>query len=179
MLILFTINLLAGWRVHRFGPLPWPLSHLEDLGSPKSQGLSLACVSATTLDRRPMGSSRVRFESRMLLCDQAMETIDHLLCKCPFSREVWFHVCQAISLDLPASARSVLHWWRRAASADNCRGMDSLFALVSWEIWKERKARCFRQVANLLPQLLQIIKAQADLWAQARAVHLRSLSSGE
>jgi hypothetical protein len=56
--------------------------------------------------------------------------------------------------------------------------MDSLFALVSWEIWKERNARCFRQDANLLPQLLQIIKAQADLWAKAGAVHLRSLSYG-
>jgi hypothetical protein len=71
------------------------------------------------------------------LCDQATETIDHLLCKCPFSREVWFHVYQAIGLDLPASARSVLHWWhrlRRAASADKRRGIDSLFALVSWKI---------------------------------------------
>jgi hypothetical protein len=57
--------------------------------------------------------------------------------------------------------------------------MDSLFALVSWEIWKERNVRCFRQAANSLPQLLQIIKAQADLWAQAGAVHLRSLSFGE
>lgn len=116
------------------------------------------------------------------MCDQEALTIDHLLCVCLVSREIWFHVCQAIGLQLPVTARSTKSWWRslrRASSADKCRGMDSLFALVSWEIWKERNAWCFRNATNPLHQLLQIIKAQAEFWVQAGAVHLRSLTSGD
>jgi hypothetical protein len=27
------------------------------------------------------------------LCDQAPESIDHILTCCPYSREIWFHIC--------------------------------------------------------------------------------------
>ena len=56
--------------------------------------------------------------------------------------------------------------------------MDSLFALTSWIIWKERNARCFREAATTVPELLMIIKVEADRWAQAGAKNLRSLASG-
>ena len=58
------------------------------------------------------------------------------------------------------------------------KGMDSLFALTSWLIWKERNARCFREAATMIPELLMIIKAEADQWAQVGAKNLRSLASG-
>jgi hypothetical protein len=115
------------------------------------------------------------------LCDQAQETIHPLLCECPFTREVWFHTCQALGLPLSHVAHSVPRWWRRqrgSAQADKWRGLDSLFALIGWEIWKERNARCFRQTATSVPQLLLVIKAQADLSVQAGANHLRSVASG-
>jgi len=51
-------------------------------------------------------------------------------------------------------------------------------ALTSWIIWKERNARCFREAATTVPELLMIIKAEADYWAQAGAKNLRSLASG-
>jgi hypothetical protein len=37
--------------------------------------------------------------------------------------------------------------------------MDSLFALTSWQIWKERNAQCFREAATTVTELLPIIKA--------------------
>jgi predicted negative regulator of RcsB-dependent stress response len=47
--------------------------------------------------------------------------------------------------------------------------MDFLFALVSWQLWKERNAHCFREASSSLADLLQIIKAEADNWIQAGA----------
>jgi hypothetical protein len=56
--------------------------------------------------------------------------------------------------------------------------MDSLFALTSWQIWKERNAQCFREAATTVPDLLLIIKVESDQWAQAGAKDLRSLALG-
>jgi hypothetical protein len=115
------------------------------------------------------------------LCDQATETIDHILCSCPFTREIWFHICQAIGRPLPRMARSVFVWWKRLRGP--CQGsqrkdIDSLFALTSGQIWKEKNARCFREATTTVTELLPIIKAHANLRVQAGANDLRSLASG-
>jgi len=99
------------------------------------------------------------------LCDQEPESIDHIIAKCPFTREVWFYILQAIGKQLPQGAPSTISWWRRLralSDGEQQKGMDSLFALVSWQIWKERNARCFRGVETRISDLLQIIKAEAD-----------------
>jgi hypothetical protein len=41
---------------------------------------------------------------------------------------------------------------------DKRRGADSLFALVAWELWKERNRRCFRDGSSSVQQLLDHIK---------------------
>ncbi|RLM53052.1 hypothetical protein C2845_PMPSC006798 [Panicum miliaceum] len=43
------------------------------------------------------------------------------------------------------------------------KGFDSLFALVSWQIWKERNARVFRQAEASVLQLLAHIKRDTEL----------------
>jgi hypothetical protein len=66
--------------------------------------------------------------------------IRHILCCCPFSREVWLHICQALRRPLPPMEQTVIAWWRRLRSSwpnHQRKGIDSLFALVSWQIWKE------------------------------------------
>jgi hypothetical protein len=118
-----------------------------------------------TADRQAHHGLEVRADC--FLCDQAPYTFDHLLYECPFARDIWFFICQAIGIILPPSALLVRQWWRRlrrATTPDKRRSLDSLFALTSWELWKERNARCFRQASSTVPQLLQVIKAQADLW---------------
>jgi hypothetical protein len=60
--------------------------------------------------------------------------------------------------------------------AGDCRaGFDSLFALTSWELWKERNARCFRNSTATVDDVLQIIRTEADRWIEAGARGLREL----
>ena len=51
---------------------------------------------------------------------------------------------------------------RSVFNGDRRNDMDSLFALVSWQLWKERNARCFRESTSTVGDLLHIIKAEAD-----------------
>jgi len=71
-----------------------------------------------TGDRR----ARHGLEAREMcyLCDQGRETIDHILAECPFTREVWFHILQALQRPLPQpAAATTLRWWRRLRVAYN------------------------------------------------------------
>lgn len=113
------------------------------------------------------------------LCDQAEETIDHILASCPVTREVWFFALQAFGKQLPQTASSTFQWWRtlrRLFHGDQRPGLDSLFAIISWTIWKERNARCFRGAAAAISDLLQLIKGEADAWIEASARGLRALA---
>jgi hypothetical protein len=47
-------------------------------------------------------------------------------------------------------------------------------ALVSWHVWKERNARCFRGSLVSVQELL-LIKDEGDRWIQAGAKGLGSL----
>ncbi|KAG0531137.1 hypothetical protein BDA96_05G248400, partial [Sorghum bicolor] len=116
---------------------------------------------------------------RCFLCDQATETIDHILSFCPFTREVWYLALQAIGLQLPLQSRTTLNWWRRLrklAEGAQRKGLDSLFALVSWQIWKERNARCFREATTPVAELLQLIKNGSGSLNRCRGNGVKSAS---
>jgi hypothetical protein len=77
---------------------------------------------------------------------------------------------------------SVYSWWRSLWAAwgqHHKKGIDSLFDLVSREIWKEHNACCFREASSMVAELLVVIKAQAEQWVRAGAKDLGSLASGE
>jgi hypothetical protein len=112
------------------------------------------------------------------LCDQEEETIDHIIATCSYSREVWFLVLQAIGCNVPPAAPTTLKWWRRVRAnfnGDRRKGIDTLFALVSWQLWKERNARCFRGATTSTGDTMQIIKSEGERWVQAGAEGLRAL----
>jgi hypothetical protein len=72
-----------------------------------------------------------------LWVNQEPELIDHIIAKCSFTREVWFHILQALGKQLPQGAPSTLSWWRRLralSTGAQQKGMDSLFVLVSWRV---------------------------------------------
>jgi hypothetical protein len=54
--------------------------------------------------------------------------------------------------------------------------MVTLFALVSWQVWKECNARCFRGSTTTVAELLQIIKDEGNRWVDAGASGLGDLT---
>jgi hypothetical protein len=88
-------------------------------------------------------------------------------------------VLQAIGLQLPQGAQTTITWWRKLcklADGNRRKGIDSLFALVSWQFWKEQNARCFRDVTATIAEMLQFIKMEANRWIEAGAMGLRALA---
>jgi hypothetical protein len=71
--------------------------------------------------------------------------------KCRFTIRVWDRVKQWLDLqDVDPHSwhtrRSVKDWWMKEVhkQGPSKRAMASLGMLISWEIWKERNARVFR-----------------------------------
>jgi hypothetical protein len=76
---------------------------------------------------------------------------------------------------------SVELWWTSIAFAQGGRrkAMAILLMLVSWEIWKERNARTFNNVATMPTIIFKRIKSEARTWAVAGAKHLGLFIAGE
>jgi hypothetical protein len=73
---------------------------------------------------------------------------------------------------------TLVDWWDRWRDrwhGKKKKGADSLFAVVAWEIWKERNARCFRNEATTVHQLLRTIKHTTVEWIEAGARKLSCL----
>ena len=110
------------------------------------------------------------------LCSQVQESAAHLLFQCRFSVAVWNAVKAKIGLSNIVTAdwaavRSVRHWWTEIALArsPNGKGMASLLMLISWELWKERNARVFRNVSAPTTIIVEKIMNEATLWTLAGA----------
>jgi hypothetical protein len=109
---------------------------------------------------------------RRVLCDQLDETLDHLLCSCVFTREVWHRLLMLLRslTTTPQHNSRLLDWWlsSRAGLPEALRrSFDSLVLLVSWCIWKERNRRTFDRKSRSLTQLLHQIREEADAWVGA------------
>ena len=71
--------------------------------------------------------------------------------------------------------------WRRLRAGWNGQqkaNIDSLFALVSCQFWKERNARVFREASSTVCELLALIKAEAERWVLTGANGLGCLATG-
>jgi hypothetical protein len=92
------------------------------------------------------------------LCAQAVETLDHLLVDCVFSRETWFRTLGHILLPQLAPDRlmSLAAWWcsaRKSVVKTRRQGFDAFVWLVAWSIWRERN-RCVHNREALMPVAL-------------------------
>jgi hypothetical protein len=65
-------------------------------------------------------------------------------------------------------------WWKMILcnAMENRKAMSFITMLVTWTIWKERKARVFNNKSALPTILLQIIKDEAKLWIVTGAKQL-------
>jgi len=89
-----------------------------------------------------------------VLCEQAPETIDHLLIQCPFARELWFNLFSKLGwepVSPSAQDRQLAAWWtvaRKCIRKDGRQCFDSVVILVSWMLWKERNNRMFERATR-------------------------------
>jgi hypothetical protein len=131
------------------------------------------CWTAARLERHGLPH-----HPRCLLCDQAPETMLHLVLECPFSRQVWHEVLSWLRMTCspPAYEASLHEWWitaRQNTPAMLRKGLDSATLLVPWMIWKHRNACVFERARPSTSALLAHIKDEAQAWAMAGARGLR------
>ncbi|XBH98888.1 hypothetical protein VPH35_128336 [Triticum aestivum] len=116
-----------------------------------------------------------------VFCDQTLETIDHLLAGCPFSRAVWHSTLAAcrLKVDIPTPTSRFIEWWSSAVASSPPslrKGVASLGILVAWSIWKHRNAVIFDAAAPSYDRLTQSILDEAHTWALAGARGLAAFS---
>jgi hypothetical protein len=56
------------------------------------------------------------------------------------------------------------------------KGFDTLVALTTREVWKERNARVFRDSSSSTEQLFQRVKAATQLWIEVGEKYLGCLA---
>ena len=87
--------------------------------------------------------------AKCLFCDQEAEIIQHILCGCVFSRQVWSPtLCHYDHQDLSPSPldRDFFGWWSRISKlipGDFKLGLNSLITLVAWMLCKHRNEAAF------------------------------------
>jgi hypothetical protein len=93
------------------------------------------------------------------LCDQAVETLNHLLAHCVVAREAWFKVLRQLGWQhltaLPTS--TTVQWWltsRKRLAKARRRGFDSLVLLVAWSLWLERNSKVFDRRSSTVAMLV-------------------------
>lgn len=158
---------------------------MEYTGSPKGGHQADQAAAIRTAIRRRLWTADRRRRHNLethadcLLCDQEPETCDRILVSCSFTRQIWYSILVAINLpaQAPVGDLSLLSWTqlRNITPQGKKAGMDSLLALTSWEVWKERNKWVFRDGASTMQDLLSKIRAEADLWILAGNAALESL----
>ena len=124
---------------------------------------------------------------RCPLCDQATETIDHLLILCVFTREFWFRFLSQVSLQSLSpqpTDLSFFDWWDRVSSATSdiiLQGINSLIILGAWTIWTHCNRCVFDGAAPDIARALIIAGEERKLWsmAGARAISLLTAPHSE
>jgi hypothetical protein len=133
------------------------------------------CWTADRLDKRGL-----QHPPTCPLCDQAQETINHILVTCVFSRQVWCLVLQRLgysSFPTQVTARFA-NWWSRTVRGlptNEKKGLNSLIILVAWEIWKHMNNCVFNGATPCLADVLRAIANESALWRLAGAARLRDL----
>jgi hypothetical protein len=82
------------------------------------------------------------------LCDKDEETIQHLLTKCVFSRQVGFAILSPLEMGgatLHSNECPSANWWAKTIRKvkESRKRVNSLIILTSWLIWRHHNACVF------------------------------------
>jgi hypothetical protein len=118
---------------------------------------------------------------RCPLCDQASETINHLLVVCVFAKQFWFEFLRLANLEDLSPQQVDLSfetWWRNSCSRvavhlKNC--LNSIVILGTWIIWKHRNKCVFDKCRPSVISAVRMAKEELLYWSMAGAKALSSL----
>jgi hypothetical protein len=102
------------------------------------------------------------------LCDQELETTNHLGLHCCFAREVW-HLVQEWTdglISVPMAGMEIEDWWNlslQAASAKNRSRVADVLIYTAWNIWHERNRRIFQGASQSATRVLGLIKKEMEV----------------
>ncbi|KQK15730.1 hypothetical protein BRADI_1g24593v3 [Brachypodium distachyon] len=100
-----------------------------------------------------------------------METINHLLVDCPFSRTLWHEVLSWIRSTCapPTVGIPFADWWQTSvysAPSTTRKGAASIIILTAQWIWKHCDAAVFDNATPNIASLADQIKTEARIWAR-------------
>ncbi|KAE8792878.1 Soluble starch synthase 3, chloroplastic/amyloplastic [Hordeum vulgare] len=112
------------------------------------------------------------------LCDQALESIQHLLIGCLFSCTVWHDVFSKLRLTAttPIGHESFFDSLQEAtmsAPPSLCNGTASLDIIMAWTLWKHKNACIFDNTTPSTAEVSKAVLVEARFWAMAGANGLR------
>lgn len=115
------------------------------------------------------------------LCDQAEETIQHILVSCVFARQVWSLILNKLGLLAIATQSGCTRfsaWWCQSiknVEKSLRKGLDSLIILVAWVIWKNRNSCVFEGATPCIQRVLLAVVEEDNMWCLAGASALQDL----
>jgi hypothetical protein len=110
------------------------------------------------------------------LCDQALETLDHLLVHYVVARESWFKIIRPLGWKhlTPTTSDSMVAWWlryRKQVTKARWKAFYSLAFLVAWSIWLECNSRVFNRTVSIVATLISCIRCHVKFWCRAGFVN--------
>ena len=81
--------------------------------------------------------------SPCFLCDQVVDTVDHILLQCVSARQVWYMCFDRMGIDMtlcPSAQDSIGRWWpvvRKRMPKLHRKGFDSVVISVCWNLYME------------------------------------------
>jgi len=109
------------------------------------------------------------------LCDQAQETIDHLLVSCVFARQLWFSILLKFGLQVLSpnlEDENFEEWWANASgrvSGQVLNGLNSIIILGAWNLWNHRNQCVFDGASPSISNIISTTLEDLQQWSLAVA----------
>lgn len=103
-------------------------------------------------------------------CDQAPETINHIILGCVLARQVWSSIIDNWNKPnlLPSTDATIVDWWTSLNPARHLRKETwAIIALVAWQLWKHRNDIVFNGASPSADVVLRQIDLEGQDWRAA------------
>ncbi|OVA19041.1 Reverse transcriptase zinc-binding domain [Macleaya cordata] len=107
--------------------------------------------------------------SRCNLCYAASESIEHLLCTCPFVWRIWnsFLEDAGVSTVLQGSVIELLDGWYKKFDSRQAKLVWKMIPVeIMWAVWKEQNKRIFEERKQCWSRVLNSVKVLIYSWGK-------------